>query len=369
MYDGTIFTSQRNGGISRYFRRLIEETARIRPTWNFDLHIIEDGQVTAQLPSGDNILITRRKYFRPGWCWLPLNYSARQYKIRKAHPTVIHTTLARPFHYAPCPLVTTIHDAIIEMFPEFYAAKSYGRAKRWWRWSAAHSDAVLTVSQSARSDILDVWSPDPSRVHVTYNGVEDVFRRPAPEEVSAVIGGFGIVKPFILYVGHRAEHKNFRVLARAIQSSDLDGLSLVLVGGADEVPELKRWCGRDQMRLHHLKNVSDIQLRGLYGGATALVFPSLYEGFGFPLVEAMSCGVPVVASDIPSSREVCGDAAEYFQPRDAADCARAMQRVRDSKKRETLIMKGIERAKLFNWSSCAAETVRIYENVLNARLN
>jgi len=367
VYDGTIFTSQASGGISRYFRRLIEEMARIRPEWSFDLHIVEDGSVPAPLPSGENIQITRRRYLHPGWCWLPVNYGSRQYRIRKARPAIVHSTLARPFHYAPCPLVTTIHDAIMEKLPEFYARSDHARSKRWWRWSAETCNAIFTVSETSRSDILNIWSTEPSKVHVTYPGVEDVFCQPERRTDSATAPDFGILRPYILYVGHRGEHKNFQVLASAIRDSALEELDLVLVGGADRVPELESWPGLGRNRLHHFKRVTDIELRTLYSGAAALVFPSLYEGFGFPLAEAMSCGAPVVSSDIPSSREVCGDAAVFFQPRDPAHCVRAILRVRDQEKRESLIQKGIQRAKLFNWASCANETIRVYEELIALR--
>jgi glycosyltransferase involved in cell wall biosynthesis len=367
VYDGTIFTSQASGGISRYFRKLIEEMARIRPEWTFDLHIVEDGREPARLPTGDNIRVTRRKHFRPGWFWLPVNYANRQFKIRSARPTILHTTLARPFSFAPCPLVTTIHDAIIEKLPEFYAHKSHARAKRWWRWSANHADAIFTVSRTSRSDILEIWSPSPSRVHVTYPGVEEAFMQAGSEKAVRVSSKNGVERPYLLYVGHRGEHKNFPVLASAIKDPALQNLDLVLVGGADRVPELEGWSGLERNRLHYLKRVTDSELRSLYSAAAALVFPSLYEGFGFPLVEAMSCGAPVVSSDIPSSREVCGDVAEFFQPRDPADCVKAILRVQDRQRRQTLMSRGIERAKQFNWPSCANETIRIYEELIAVR--
>jgi len=364
VYDGTIFTAQAAGGISRYFRRLIEEMARLRPGWEFDLHIVDDGKAPAQLPSGGNISITKRKYHRPASCCVPLNYGSRQLHIRKARPSVLHTTLARPFHYPPCPVVTTIHDTIMEKLPEFYLDKGYARSKRWWRWSATHADAVLTVSNSSRADIIETWSTSPSRVHVTYPGVDDVFHPPAPEAVSSALAAFEITRPYVLYVGHRGEHKNFQVLAAAIMDSALDELDVVLVGGADRVPELEGWPGLERNRLHHLKHVTDRQLCLLYSRAVALVFPSLYEGFGFPLVEAMSCGAPVVSSDIPSSREVCADAAEFFQPRDPAGCLKAILCVLDREKRESLVTRGIERARLFNWSSCANDAIRVYEELI-----
>ena len=367
IFDGTIFTSQTNGGISRYFRRLIEEMARIRQEWVFELHIVEDGREPAALPSGDNVRIVRRQYLRPGWCCLPLNYASRQYKIRQAHPAIVHTTLARPFHYAPCPLVTTIHDAIIEKFPEFYTQRAHARARRWWRWSAKRADAVLTVSRTSRTDILEIWSPAPSRVHVTYPGADDVFNRADPEEAADAVTNLGVERPYLLYVGHRGEHKNFEVLAKAIRNRSLDSLDLVLVGGSDEMPELEGWPGFETHRLHHIKNVSDSQLRWLYAGAAALVFPSLYEGFGFPLVEAMSSGAPVVASDIPSSREVCGDSAEFFQPRDANECVQAILRVLEPERKDSMIRRGVERAKLFSWSSCAKETLMVYEELISRR--
>jgi glycosyltransferase involved in cell wall biosynthesis len=363
-YDGTVYSSQARGGISRYYTRVIEEMASLRPAWEFDLHIIDDGKAPAPLPCGDNISITKRKYFRPAWCCVPLNYGSRQNRIRKARPSLLHTTLARPFHYPPCPVVITIHDTIMEKLPEFYSDRGFARSKRWWQWSATHADAVLTVSNTSRADIIETWSAAPSRVHVTYPGVDRVFSRQVPEEVSSVLAAYRLKRPYILYVGHRGEHKNFRVLAAAIQDSALQELDLVLVGGTDRVPELEGWPGLEGKRLHHLKRVTDNELRSLYSGAAALVFPSLYEGFGFPLVEAMSCGAPVVSSDIPSSREVCGDIAEYFRPREPDDCVKAILRVRDREDRDSSIRRGIERAKLFNWSSCAHETIRIYEDLI-----
>jgi glycosyltransferase involved in cell wall biosynthesis len=366
-YDGTIFTSQAAGGISRYFRRLIEEMARIRPEWSFELHIVEDGRIPAALPSGDNVKIVRRPYLHPGWCCLPLNYASRQYKIRQARPAIIHATLARPFHFTPCPLVATIHDAIIEKFPQFYAQRNHARAKRWWRWIAKRTDAVLTVSRSSRSDILDIWSPNPSKVHVTYPGVEEMFRPADPHEAAGAVARFGIGRPYVLFVGHRGEHKNFSVLALALKNQALGDLDIVLVGGGSDVPELKGWLGTGTKRLHHLKRVSDGELRWLYAGSAALVFPSLYEGFGFPLVEAMSCGAPVVASDIPSSHEVCEDSAEYFDPRDPDGCVQAILRVQQPEQRNSMIRKGIDRAKLFRWSSCARQTLGVYEKLIAAQ--
>lgn len=364
VYDGTIFTSQTNGGISRYFRRLIEAMARIRPEWEFDLHIVDDGRTPAALPSGENIRITKRRHLRPGWCCMPVNYGSRQYEIRKARPSIVHTTLARPLHYAPCPLVTTIHDAIIEKFPEFYTHRSHARSKRWWRWSAERCDAIFTVSRTSRKDILEIWPPAPSKVHVTYPGIEEAFHQPAHGAASTAAADFGIERPYILYVGHRGEHKNFQVLTTAIRDSALEDLDLVLVGGVDRVPELEGWPGLKRNRLHHLRGLLDSQLCSLYSGAVALVFPSLYEGFGFPLVEAMSSGAPVVASDIPSSREVCGDAVEFFEPRNPSDCVRAILCVRNETSRSSLIRKGLERAKLFSWSSCAEQTLAVYEELL-----
>jgi len=264
-----------------------------------------------------------------------------------------------------CPTVVTIYDAIIEKVPEFYSDRNHSRARRWWRWSAAHADAVLTISNNSRSDIVEIWSTNLSKVYVTYPGVEECFTQPSSNEVSATLQSCGVARPYVLYVGYRGEHKNFRVLAEAMTDSALDGLELVLVGGGDQVAEVQSWTGSARSRLHHLQRVSDTQLRALYAASVALVFPSLYEGFGFPLVEAMSCGAPVVASDIPSSREVCGDAAEFFPARDPAACARAILRVQDPGRRRSLIEKGIERAKAFTWSACAQETLRVYEDLID----
>jgi glycosyltransferase involved in cell wall biosynthesis len=262
-------------------------------------------------------------------------------------------------------LITTIHDAIIEKLPEFYSDKRHARSKRWWRWSATHADAVLTVSNTSRSDIIQTWSTPESKVHVTYPGVDEAFRPPGVEEISSTLTAFGVTRPYVLYVGHRGEHKNFQVLAEAMTIPTLSGFDLVLVGGGDPNESVVAPTEPGRKRQHHLKGVTDGQLCALYAGAVALVFPSLYEGFGFPLVEAMSCGAPVVASDIPSSREVCDDAAEFFPPRDSGGCAQSILRAAGNERRRAMIRKGLERVSLFSWASCARKTIEVYEEVLS----
>ena len=160
----------------------------------------------------------------------------------------------------------------------------------------------------------------------------------------------------MLYVGHRGEHKNFQVLSEAFRLPVLDDFDLVAVGGQPVMPAAPS--------LHHLANVPDSGLRCAYAGAAAFVFPSLCEGFGLPLLEAMSCGAPIAASDIPTNREVAGAAFIPFDPADPRSCAESILQAAGPA-RARLLTAARDRLPRFSWTDCAARTLRVYRQVLN----
>jgi glycosyltransferase involved in cell wall biosynthesis len=258
--------------------------------------------------------------------------------------------------------VTTIHDVVEAMARDHYGKHS--QALRWKRWDALSADAIFTVSEQSKRDIVELLGAAPSRVHVTYPGVAAVFA-PAPlADLSQIRRDLGLERPFVLYVGHRGEHKNFGLVGSALRDLRLRDLLVVAVGGgAIRADEVARGLAA-QGSLIHLPNVDDRTLALLYQAAEAFVFPSTWEGFGLPLVEAMRVGGIVVASDIPTSKELCGNAVRYFESGSADSLAAAIAAVRSPDTRMKLSAGGTERATRYSWRRCAEQTLDVYRSLL-----
>jgi glycosyltransferase involved in cell wall biosynthesis len=255
--------------------------------------------------------------------------------IRKARLDLFHA----PHFVLPwtsCPSVVTVHDAILVHYPppqpggSLYYSVMMRRALR-------KSAAVLTVSEAAKTAIVEAFPCEPSKIAVTPNGIDAIFFAPGPADP----------RTSFLYVGNDKPHKNVGALIDAFRA--VDGARLVLAGA-----EFERYRGVPGVVAEGFVTIE--RLAELYRGALALVLPSLEEGFGLPVAEAMACGTPVIASDIPALREVAGDAALLTD-----DYAGAMRRVLgDAALREALAQRGRARAARFTWRRCAELTREVY---------
>ncbi|NQW93661.1 MAG: glycosyltransferase family 4 protein, partial [Polaromonas sp.] len=225
---------------------------------------------------------------------------------------------------------------------------------------------VICVSESTRRDAIDILGLSPEKITVVHHG----FALMSIGGGKAVeISSQAIVRPFLLYVGHRGGYKNFLGLLEAYASSKaLTGsFDLVCFGGgplqADEVQAVHR-LGLPEGKVLQLTGSDEI-LSSLYRTASAFIYPSLYEGFGIPPLEAMAHDCPVICSQTSSIPEVVGNAGEYFDPEDVESMRGAIERVMNSEAlRNTLTLNGRERLKQFSWDRCAAETYDIYKKLL-----
>ncbi len=275
-----------------------------------------------------------------------------------------------PLVALPARSVVTVHDLIhfkvVEAFP-------------WWRRLAADvllrrgvasAAEVITVSESTRQDLAERLPAFAEKINVVPNGVSALFEKPiggSPSEYSPIEG------PYLLCVGNRKPHKNLIVAIEvlAVLRDEAPELRLVLVGdvfrGWDGVLRRADDLGvRD--RLVEVSKVSDAVLQSLYAGCEVLLFPSLYEGFGLPVLEAMASGAPVIASNSSSLPEVVGDAGLLVDPRDPYDMARGvLQLRRDSALRNELVRRGRERAARFSWEQTGLETADILHRVAEGR--
>jgi glycosyltransferase involved in cell wall biosynthesis len=260
--------------------------------------------------------------------------------LRRLRPALVHFQHALPLR-CPCPAVVTIHDLSFERDASAMSPADRLVFKRVVPRAARKAQQVIAVSERTKRDLVDLYGIPPEKITVTPHGVDPAF---GPGEVAG--GGY------LLYVGAVQARKDPLAAARAAREI---GLPLV-VAGPERDPSLARQLSELGAELRGY--VEKAELANLYRGAAALVLPSRYEGFGLPVLEAMACGTPVVASDDPARREVAGDAAVYANG-DLAEAIRTALAERDR-----LVAAGLERAQAFSWGETARRTLDVYRRAL-----
>ncbi len=274
----------------------------------------------------------------------------------------------------PCPVVATLHDMIPILYPESVPGAALPTVFLLTaRLTVLRAQRVIVASQSTRRDVVRVIPSADGKASVVHHAVDEGFA-PQPEgRVAEVRRRYGLDARYLFYLGANKPHKNLVRLIEAWAALPDDvraGAELVLAGHEDErypqVYEAVTRLGIHSVRL--LGAVPDGDLAPLYSGATGFIFPSLYEGFGLPILEAMACGAPVACSNTSSLPEIVGNAAITFDPHNEADMAAAMRSLlEDGDLRQDLSEAGPRRAALFTWRRAAEETLAVYRSVLAAR--
>ena len=292
------------------------------------------------------------------------------YELFRRPVDVLHVQYTAP-PFCRVPVIVTIHDLAFERMPETFTRRGSFQLKLTVRRTAKKAARIATVSEYSRQDLLDIYKLPPEKVVVTYNGVESSFtpRPSVPNEAEEVRRRFGVSRDFLLTVGSLQPRKNMVRLIRAyarLRSEREDFRpQLVIVGRklwlASEIfDEVKRQRWADDVILTGY--VADEDLPALYRAARAFVYPSLFEGFGLPPLEAMACGTPVVTSDVSSLPEVTGGAALLIDPNDERALANALiEIVSNERLRAELRERGIAQAKKFTWRDAAEKTLRLYQ--------
>lgn len=258
--------------------------------------------------------------------------------------------------------VVSLNDVQHHELPHFFSAFERGFRHRAYDRAARRADQVLTLSEHARGQIVERLAIPAERVTAIPCAVDHERFRPEPDEHDEQLR---LPERFLLYPANLWPHKNHRRLLRAFRAAAVPGLHLVITGQTYGRP----LPGPPHPRVHHLGHVPFEHLPALYRRATALVFPSLFEGFGMPLVEAMSSGCPVAASDRGAIAETSGGAALLFDPADAEAMAVAIRQIAgDASLRDRLRAAGLARAAQFRWDDVAARHVEVYRRALTARI-
>ncbi len=355
-------------GIARYSYNLIENIAEIDTE---NEYILLSGYTELQVFS------SRYKKFKFINCNTPL-YSIQEQLIippilKREKADLYHSpTFSAPI-YQPCKVIMTVHDMI-----HLISGKSIHKLyyKHIVKRAMMKAAAVITVSEHSKSDIIKWIGIPEKKIHVTYNGIEERFKpsldKTSPDEIKK---GYGIPDRYILFVGNQKPHKNsigtLKAFKMAVEKERLPHY-LILVGIKKDIIEDKNNGIGDEFnnRIICIDNLTDDDLIKLYQSADLFLLPSLYEGFGLPMLEAMACGVPVITSNRTSIPEVVGNAAVMVNPENIDEIANAVCRVlQDENLKMDLVKKGLERAKVFSWKKMAEETVRLYERAYESSNN
>ena len=360
-------------GIGTYVRCLVAELEKLESPHELLLLMHSDSLAqSVDLPSEVRRVVVEAR-----------SYSLRELvlfggEVRRTEADLYHAPhYPLPLHL-PAPTVVTVHDLIHLLFPQFLPTGPRGLlARAYARWmlrsSTRRARRIITPSQSTANDLQSHLRVPAEKIRVIPNGVHSSFARSHPEaEVLQTLTELQVSQPFVLFVANPKPHKNFDRLLEAYalwqsaeSSRQLAPPRLVCVGARGAEREKLINLFADDPNTQILGYVDDSTLAHLYAACEMFVFPSIYEGFGLPVLEAMAAGAPVITSTTSSLPEVAGDAALLVDPGDATALARAMQQLHaDPNLRAELQRRGRRRAADHSWGAAAAATLAVYDEVL-----
>ncbi|HLP95717.1 MAG TPA: glycosyltransferase family 1 protein [Saprospiraceae bacterium] len=367
LFDHQVFSWQTYGGISRYVVEQMRGLQALGQDVMLPQHFFSENVYLRQLAGFERKSLSRVAFKGKKWLQLQLGKSQSIRAIRAGRPAVFHPTYFDPYFLQTVqkhqvPWVLTVHDMIHELYD--HGSKGFfsldAKVKEHKRLLVSKAHAVIAVSDNTRKDLLRFCPEvDPGKIYVVHHG-NHLTAQPAfkPE------GG----APYLLFVGQRKGYKHFIWMLEQLVPvlKEYPELLLVCVGGGqfDETEQASITALGLESRVHYRLVQSDEALAGLYQGAFCFIFPSLYEGFGMPVLEAMACQCPVVLQQGSSLPEVGGDAALYFQANQPESLALAVRQLLDDEQlRQNMIKKGMERARMFTWEKSVQAHLDIYQSI------
>lgn len=366
-FDPQIFTLQEYGGISRYFVKLLGELhkknvdAKIFAGFHRNKYLNDLPRQVVQGVGLSNYPPRTARLFQN------FNQFVCGRAVEKYGPGILHETYYSSINLprSSAARFLTVYDMIHEKFPDNFLVNDKTTQDKLA--AVKRADHIICISRSTKHDLCEIFDVDPGKVSVVYLGFDELTKlpvntRPSPD------------KPYFLYVGQRKGYKNFALLLKALSSVKVlaENVDILAFGGGAFDPEEQELIRKLQFEEGQVRQVTgdDHLLAETYAQALGFVYPSVYEGFGLPPLEAMAYKCPVISSNTSSMPEVIGDAGLYFDPNAVDDLAAQLTRVFDSKDlRQNLIDLGTERKEIFTWSRCASETLALYEKHVTVGLN
>lgn len=360
--EGVIFELQRLGGVSRIYQEILPRIC----SQNEDvvINIVTTEQLLQTLPSHRQIRHIKApswtyQHIRPANMFLGLRDFLRTeteaIKLATKERSIWHATYFKIPVKWNGPRIASVYDLIYERFPSLFNTPDDDKFRLQKKRALVNADKVICISEATRQDTIEFYKIPEAKTETIYLGYSSVFRQLPSTSAPGQ-------KPFLLFVGMRFHYKNFLTLLSAFEKwRHKQEIDLVVVGPPWSEEELKIICELDLQENIQIKtNVPDTELCRLYNDAIALVYPSVYEGFGLPLLEASACACPIVASRIPSTQEIIGDIATYFDPLDLESLLSALE--------DSLSLqhdsKYVQIARKYSWERTAKDTLDLYQELL-----
>jgi len=353
--DGNEANVEKKVGVSVYTKKLLEYFSKVANKDNQFLVYLQK-EKRNELPSENAFF--KYKIIKGPILWSQFFLPLELYINKKID------LFFSPAHYSPrfcpVPIVTTIHDLSYFYFKNEFLKKDLFKLVNWTKNSINKSKKIIAVSKNTKTDIIKFYKIDENKIQVIYNGFEK-------KHSSEILPTF---ENYILYVGTIQPRKNLNKLIDAfiLIKDKYPGLKLLLAGKRGWLYSkvfTKIISNNLSKRIIHLDFVSNEELVGLYKNAKGLVLPSLYEGFGIPVLEAMSYECPVAISNTSSLPEIGGDAALYFDPENENEIAEKIEIIlEDKQKIQEIVKKGLNRVKLFSWEKCGKETLEVLNKAI-----
>ena len=369
--DGLALTAPKTG-VGHYTFELAQALARVETSSQFELLYPSTYPPLAPDAFPDNLKFHRVQVGPVGrhWWSTGLPRHIRNSKLQLFHGTNYDVPL-----WKQCATVLTIHDLSYFLHPETHEQRSVRRARRRLPVMARSADAIITPTESVRREVCTYLKVRPEKVVAIPEAARSCFRPQAFAETADLREQLGVGDDFLLTVGTLEPRKNLSVLVSAFaevaRALPLRQMQLVIAGGKGWLSGplftlIERSPVRDRILLTDY--LHDDELRALYASCRAFVYPSIYEGFGLPPLEAMACGAPVITSNIPALSETTGDAARLFDPQSVGDLAKNILELLDDEAEEStarrLSIVGQRHAAEFSWERTATETLKVYEEAL-----
>ena len=352
IYDHQIFFNQNQGGPSRYFVELIKELINL----NNNPTIISPIDQNIHLKEIEE-KVKKKFYFQIKKNFISeiLNYMISQYYFRVLDYDLYHLTYFNTSFSTKKPKIITVYDLIHEKYMIDFNLSKYPKKKIF-----NDIDHFICISNNTKKDLIYYYGIEEQKISVTYLANSIKFSRIKKNPFN---------KPYFLFVGSRKRYKNFKIILDAYSKLPKikKNFDIVCFGGGNFIEEEIKNMNKLSIDINniHYRDGSDEELCALYKNSEALIYPSRYEGFGLPLLEAMSLGCPVISSNSSSLPEVYGDAALSFSPFSVDSLIDCINKITtDNDLKQKLISKGYERVKNFSWKKCALETSIIYKKLI-----
>lgn len=359
----------KSGGNETYYRNIIDNIHKFMKQ-DDEIILLMSSKKEAERINKKNIRNIKTVFFKSKNPIIRYLYEIPKL-VRKYKADVLHTQ-----YYAPliknCKLVVTIHDISYEHFPEYFKKLELIRNRVWIWYSSKISDIILTVSEYSKKDISERYKINKDKIVVTHLATSEIYKQVDEKLVEETKEKFGIKGSYLLTVGNLQPRKNMVRLINSyteIKSNNPEfNLKLVIVGK-------KAWKFDGIFKTVNSANlndeviltdyVSDYELVNLYNGAEIFIYPSIFEGFGLPVIEAMACGTPVITSNVSSLPEVAGDCALLINPYDQNSISNEIIKLYKNKEMiESLKNSGMIRAKTFKWEETTLKIFNVYKKLL-----